>query len=664
MHGEHESQGVAAGLTAQGTVANAETFDKIIVAIHGIGSQQRSDTIRAVARAFGTRRDPKAPVRPLGYFHSPSADQVRVTRIVAKSETDDPLYKIGFVEVFWADIPRAIVREGDTLEEIKAWGKSVVSRSYAQYRKHVQKKGLTDPKNKTVLDEADFDLAAEVIEEIVDTINVAENLLLVLDKMGIFKFKLRDLLLDYLGDVQVVAEFEDLRRQIVGRFHGVMTQIVANHCSGTHEPEIYVVAHSEGTVVSLLALLEALSESDVRDPTKSRLAWVRFVRGFMTLGSPIDKHLHLWPELWNDFELRCDARDGKVAFPVDRLHLSRPIEWRNYYDYGDPVGFELDSARAFLRERGCHAFNFEEEHDHGFSRYYLPGAAHNEYWTDPGVFEHFIDDVVMPPATPEATGARPGEEATEKPGNKPLAGTVSKLLPYLASLALHVAAIYFLFKGVTDYTVPSARSWIDSIGHALRTVLPLGFLLMSITVAARVPRLVKTRGLRWHVTAAAILTLGAVITLAFLSTDTAAVLGEGTAPWLTSIVVFNSDVAYGVTTLIAAAVSTAIIGWVAARKSRWVRLVLVGVGTVATVALTVLVCQRLVQKTDAPLWPMVLAVAAFLYSWWLGILVFDLALVWHRYIRTPVCARALKAWREGRDLEPASARDAIKMILN
>lgn len=58
----------------------------------------------------------------------------------------------------------------------------------------------------------------------------------------------------------------------------------------------------------------------------------------MTLGSPIDKHIHLWPELFAGF--------GKPSFQP-----KEPIEWHNYYDYGDPVGFELDSARERFAKR-------------------------------------------------------------------------------------------------------------------------------------------------------------------------------------------------------------------------------------------------------------------------------------------------------------------------
>lgn len=37
-----------------------------------------------------------------------------------------------------------------------------------------------------------------------------------------------------------------------------------------------------------------------------------------------------------------------------------------------------------------------------------------------------------------------------------------------------------------------------------------------------------------------------------------------------------------------------------------------------------------------PIWPLILAVAGFLYLWWLSILVFDLVFVWHRYIQADV----------------------------
>jgi len=51
-----------------------------------------------------------------------------------------------------------------------------------------------------------------------------------------------------------------------------------------------------------------------------------------------------------------------------------------------------------------------------------------------------------------------------------------------------------------------------------------------------------------------------------------------------------------------------------------------------------------VLAIDPPVWPLVLAGAAFLYLLWLGALVFDLAFVWHRYVRNSITNDRLREW--------------------
>jgi hypothetical protein len=51
-----------------------------------------------------------------------------------------------------------------------------------------------------------------------------------------------------------------------------------------------------------------------------------------------------------------------------------------------------------------------------------------------------------------------------------------------------------------------------------------------------------------------------------------------------------------------------------------------------------------VLAVHAPAWPVILAGVAFLYFWWLATLVFDLAFVWHRYIRHSVTNDRLRDW--------------------
>lgn len=68
-----------------------------------------------------------------------------------------------------------------------------------------------------------------------------------------------------------------------------------------------------------------------------------------------------------------------------------------------------------------------------------------------------------------------------------------------------------------------------------------------------------------------------------------------------------------------------------------------------------IVVKRLYDGTSqVPVWPVVLAGFAFLYLWWLGILMFDLTFVWHRYIRRSVAVETLLAWRNHKDAKPKS----------
>src|SRR5690606_11422055 len=139
----------------------------------------------------------------------------------------------------------------------------------------------------------------------------------------------------------------------------------------------------------------------------------------------------LWPELFRPF--------GET----EHESLLHPIRWINYADYGDPVGFELDSTRQWLRVHGysarptpCpgdkplrEAFIFDDADDVNFYRYLLPGKAHVAYWQDAQVFGHFITEVIL-------------KEKGEAPPDKTLVRTASRVGAYLVPLLLLLAAVY------------------------------------------------------------------------------------------------------------------------------------------------------------------------------------------------------------------------------
>jgi len=240
-------------------VSEAPKFTDIIIAIHGIGKQHRFETVRSVANRLavsetllGKTKPYVVAPQPLGYF----SDVKRITSVRLlddlQSLKDTDLATIGFAEVFWADIPQKVIRKGGTLDETKAWARTVVARakSLCLHAQENRRPGIVPP---------DFNLAAEVLEEVIDTVHVLENLFSIVGKAGIFHFDLGDLLVEYIGDVQLVTEFSQYRAEILCRFDAAMAGIFKEYCEKDPNVRLHIVAHSEGTVISFLAMLHAMS---------------------------------------------------------------------------------------------------------------------------------------------------------------------------------------------------------------------------------------------------------------------------------------------------------------------------------------------------------------------------------------------------------------------
>jgi len=618
--------------------ARTRTITKIVIAIHGVGQQYRSETIRAVAHRFGDGCKPAIPVLPLGYFNIANGSKVRWSQL----DTDDAaLSAIGFAEVFWADIPIALVRSNDTLEDTKAWAHTVVSRAERLYDRKVR----ANPDAHAKLADCDFRQGIDAVDTLAEGVSVIERLARLAARVGGPKFEVGTLLRDFVGDVQTVTEFPHYRNKILYRFHSALNAIVAGFREVYgHDPEIHLVAHSEGTVISLLALLQALSSMEIEDPDgigkPAGGAWVAHMHGFMTLGSPIDKHIALWPELWSEFSFTSTKIDGRLTISSTRpgaaaVTLPRPIKWRNYFDFGDPVGFRLDAAQRLLKLRRCEAFEFDTfHHDHGFSRYWLPGKAHVDYWKDAELFRHFIDTVVKP-----APGSAPPE--LEAPPSRPMVDRFAKCVPYVIAFGLHLAAVATLLAALS---LASFGEGAGLVGSLLPT-LALGTLLASLTVAARLPRLVRP-GPRWR--ALALLCLGLGMATAWLLLPDSLAEGIGKAFQNLSGTQPASLADTGKLTICGAAAATALLAWLIPRAhAPRGRRLLVASGFLLSIGIVLAGRGGFagVRLADAA------ACLPFIYLWWLGIIVFDLAFVWHRYIRQAVGVRTLRAWNTSVDVK-------------
>ncbi|MGC3988369.1 MAG: hypothetical protein QM796_01545 [Chthoniobacteraceae bacterium] len=251
----------------------------LIVAIHGIGDQKRFETIQAVAHRLGKYLGFEGEA-PLGAFH-PEFNAVPNAsgKSFAYSFYAEP--KVGLAEVYWADISNEAERSGDTVEESKAWARTVIERLHA--------KDLE--KNLGEAPSVDYQKTQAVLAEMIETIATLGNLFTITEKAGLFKFDLDNLLNNFLGDVQVVADFPDYGGKIFQHMQDTMAGLLTSY---PDVEEIYLIAHSEGTVVALRSILEALV-------TNNR--WSNKVRGFMTFGSPLDKHIVLWRHLWMNLSI-------------------------------------------------------------------------------------------------------------------------------------------------------------------------------------------------------------------------------------------------------------------------------------------------------------------------------------------------------------------------
>jgi hypothetical protein len=577
---------------------------KVIVAVHGVGDQFQYATAQSVVNRFcGYYFENQPAAVPLGQLHR-EPRPVRAPR----PPFDDKSPDLSFEEVYWAPVPRDPVKAGHILEEAKAWARTVTARVGT----HAGGPRLTH---------GQFETIRTVLEEMVEAIAVLERLGFLAEKAGVLKFELGRVLVDFVGDVQIVTEFDEYREQILKRFDDVMTRI--SDAKGYEDADIYIVAHSEGTVIAFLGLLRAFRPKAGAAAPK----WAGRVKGLMTLGSPIDKHVVLWPDLWAEFQ------GGPTTTPP------APIHWKNYYDNGDPIGFDLDIARNWIGDHGWdQVFQFTDKDDHGFTRYHLPGKAHVDYWTDPAVFGHFIANVVDPPG---AAGPRPAARRYRKPPrSKFWAGITSYALPYLIAAALLFLACFVLYKTTHQALDPEGYQKVrGTVLTVFRKVGAMTMLLAGVTIAARVTFLTRLRtGLHFWLVG---LLIFAACAIGYYELNVGEWLLKAKQVEMGGFPSSRSDKHGGrlaAAAVVAVATLIAVAGIVVGKVSpRWGRRALLILGAVAIAGVVTHLTRGLTDESEAndrpALWPVFFAAVAFLYLWWLVILIFDLTFIWHRYIR-------------------------------
>jgi hypothetical protein len=270
----------------------------------------------------------------------------------------------------------------------------------------------------------------------------------------------------------------------------------------------------------------------------------------------------------------------------------------------------------------------------------LPGKAHNDYWNDPYVFGHFINDVFKLPYAAEANG----KKIEGPPQSRLLARLSSYFTPYLVIAVILFFAVYILYTGANTYL-----SLIEPWRKAARHMLALASLLAGTTVASRI--LCLTRHLKWK--------WGAGLIFTFFAGCYAAVIGG-----VDLCDLFHANDAIVGPRTISATLGSAIVAIFLtlffdrnkAFLQRWppIRLFARGLrplliwGGAATVMLVIKWIQAHPDAQTKSFWPLLLSGAVFLYLWWLAGILFDLTFTWQRYIRGALWQKHLRQARKDR----------------
>ncbi|WP_395753271.1 hypothetical protein [Prosthecobacter sp.] len=641
----------------------AEECTDLIISVHGMGDQFRNDMTHTVASLFAETyvKDPflKQAIRlPQGLWegektHQPECDdvisyaplegEVKKQKENNQTPTLAELGKLGFAEIYWADMPRVAERDAHRLEYSPQWAGSVVDR--LRQRNDLEN-GFSGP---------ELTLGATVLEEVAESMKILQNLFFLTDKAGMFTFDLGNIMAQYLGDVQQVADFRYVREEIIKRF-AVRVAYLAAKCPRAN---LHFVAHSEGTVLTFFTLLTAmnkavLSEDPFKEPFKDCAGWISRVRSLTTFGSPIDKHLLLWPEMWgrlsdgeekaraamNAFDEakekctktrsgcaackdECDVCSAASEVFRQALHeqhqkwhvpAGHKIRWRNYYDKADPVGFDLDTAREKLLLWGCQAFEFTQHDDFGFRRYILAGKAHVDYFGDSQLFEHIRDSAVF------------GRTSKIVPQDT-WYGKTSPVWPFAIVAALHLVAVFILHQSLSPgthanpgFVWPFASAGLVRWAGSLAGVVGGAAMMLAVTIFTRSARIAGIPN--------------ALFGWPMVYTGLCVGVLAGTFYKQSSFIGMNWA---GFTWVLLAGVLASLLTLLLdftlkhfGKSPVWgLRVQMIFGG--GTVALSVM---SLLKSPEASLLKASMGAAAFLYLWWLGVLLFDLSYVWKRYINT------------------------------
>ncbi|MBW8055431.1 MAG: hypothetical protein V3T12_08645 [Acidiferrobacterales bacterium] len=510
-----------------------------IIVVHGVGEQKRFEYLEAIASnlckalAKNRRRQPHIQLRygdqgPRLALNSSWRD---APALVRWRKPGGGWIEVNFREVHWADLD--MPKTWGRWVKLIGWALGVSGvRLYLQGRVGAPRQhGMCAPKGLSVLERlrvrASLFLVSLFFLFMLVTLNVVRWLLNRVSLRIAFLNNMHDLIYNYLGDVKLYQDWfprSDERIETVGeksrvairrRMIRVLVQ-TANEVAAGRMDGYYVFAHSLGTVAAFNALMETdlalanyLTEAEWNDlpsslkkkvtkalpkhPMPQRPPWLdqpkaggrhdaidrkrlfQGLRGFLTLGSPLDKFASLWPAI----------------VPVNSEAIGPARPWINVADVQDIVAGRLDKFPVCKPAAGTGGLALRNI---DWAAEWSLATAHTSYWKVRRKTDRLMDCVVL-----WLEGGR-----FQDPPNVMLPGLARliSVLTFIVGTGLLVwgfaAAVWLLANADEKLGMPFSESFIETLTRwglreeysaallpAIGYIVAIGLVIVMICSVAR-----------------------------------------------------------------------------------------------------------------------------------------------------------------------------------
>ena len=340
---------------AQGRAREQSTRSVGLVVVHGVGRQQRGDTVELLRSPLTAATTAGTPGRLFGrrvIGGAAGASGPVEPSLTLEALLPGGMARVRIYEAYWADLdggkPAAAGAEKAgkyTDIELVGYRLWLLGTLFLPLLNLVRGRYRARPLSVALFAWSYLMLA--VVGTVAHVSDALLRLVLGLPGFADTRRKVNRVILEYAGDVyRYVRRGGRERGPYLERFRLAFEQAAAEN------DEVQVLGHSLGSVIAF----DALTGGILRPESAARLSVLH------TWGSPLDKFYFVWP--------------GLIRFELDPVP-ARPVHWLNWHHRRDPIGARLD---FFDRVAGI-----EPPVNRGYTSGGSLASAHTDYWTRPPV---------------------------------------------------------------------------------------------------------------------------------------------------------------------------------------------------------------------------------------------------------------------------------------